>query len=368
MPVVKRLLAALLAPVMALVAAVLITSVVISVSGTSPVDFWQAMLDKPSNRSLVNIVNQSSMIFMSAVAAAIGFRMNLFNIGVEGQYRVASYVAAVFAGAAFVSGWLNVVISLLLAMLAGAAWAAIPAILRVTRGVSEVISTIMLNSIAVFGVGWLLSNYGEKAGDGRRTTPISDDSLLAGWEPFERTDGKIWSLTVLAVLVGVTYWFVVNRTRFGFDLRATGQSETAAVASGISVKKMIVVSMMLSGATAGLIWLPSLFAESASGHYFSSSTFQVQLGFTGIAVALLGRNKAVGMVFGALLFAFLSVQASALEFAGLDVSKNVVMVIQGVVVLTIVISYEVVGRWRTAAEQRAVTAALQSPSKQEVTA
>jgi len=364
-----KLVSGVLAPVLALVAAILITSGVVLFVGASPIDFWEVMLSWPSNRNVLTVLNQASMIFLSATAAAIGFRMNLFNIGVEGQYRVASYVAAVFAGGAFLPGALNVIASILLAMAAGAAWAAIPAILKVTRGVSEVISTIMLNAIAVFLVGYLLSNYGQRAGDGRRTTPLEDDSRLGGFALFEDKDGSLWTLSLLAIVVGFAFWFVINRTRFGFDLRATGMNESAAVASGVSVKKMVVTAMMASGAVAGLIWLPNLFAETASGHYFSSSVFQPNLGFTGIAVALLGRNNAIGMGLGALLFAFLGVQSTQLEFAGVDVSNDVVLVTQGVIVLTIVIAYEIVGRWRTASEQRSVRAALDARTdKVEVTA
>ncbi|PUA81862.1 ABC transporter permease [Nocardioides currus] len=364
-----KLVSGVLAPVMALLAAIVITSGVVVFVGASPVDFWEVMLSWPSNRNVLTVLNQASMIFLSGTAAAIGFRMNLFNIGVEGQYRVASYVAAVFAGGAFLPGALNIVASIVLAMLAGAAWAAIPAVLKVTRGVSEVISTIMLNAIAVFLTGYLLSNYGEKAADTRRTTPLEDSTMLGGFKLFEDKDGAVWTLSLLAVVVGFLFWFIINRTRFGFDLRATGMNESAAVASGVSVKRMVVTAMMLSGAVAGLIWLPNLFAETASGNYFSSSVFQSGLGFTGIAVALLGRNNPVGIALGSLLFAFLGVQSTQLEFAGVDVSNDVVLVTQGVIVLTIVIAYEVVGRWRAAADQRAVRAALDAnANKQEVAA
>lgn len=364
----RRIAFALAAPVIALVTAVVITSIVVALVGVDPVAFWEVMLQWPSDRNLVNIANQTSMIFLAAVAAAIGFRMNLFNIGVEGQYKVASYAAALVAGAALVPGKWNVALAIVVAMLVGALWAAVPAILRVTRGVSEVISTIMLNAVATFLVGYLLNNYGERAGDGRRTTPIDDASTVGGFTPFADRDGQVWGLVAIAVVVGLLFWLVVNHTRFGFDLRATGQNESAAVASGVSVKKMIVVSMMLSGAVAGLIWLPALFASSAAGNYFSTGVFQAGLGFTGIAVALLGRNTAFGMALGALLFAFLGAQASALEFSGVDVSNSIVVVTQGVIVLAVVVSYEVVGRLRAAAEQRAVTAALKAPAKQEVAA
>ena len=106
---------------------------------------------------------------------------------------------------------------------------------------------------------------------------------------------------MLAAAVGIGYWFLLNRTRFGFDLRATGPSEPAAVASGVNVKKMVVYAMLLSGAVAGLVGMPQLLGSS----YTYSLDFPTGLGFTGIAIALLGRNSPIGIAFGALLWAFL---------------------------------------------------------------
>ncbi len=140
-----------MAPVAALLVATIITSLVIELSGEPAADFWGVIFSKPpsGSRVMVNIINQTSMIYISALAAAIGFRMNLFNIGVEGQYTIASYCAAAVAGAAIFPGLLNVLIPLLIAIAVGAIWAGIAGVLKVTRGVSEVISTIMLNSIAI---------------------------------------------------------------------------------------------------------------------------------------------------------------------------------------------------------------------------
>ncbi|MDX6324114.1 MAG: ral nucleoside transport system permease protein [Nocardioidaceae bacterium] len=351
MTTLKNIGYAVLAPVIALLVSMIVTSLVIAAVGGPPVDFWRAVLSWPEPRIIINILNQASMIFLSGIAAAIGFRMNLFNIGVEGQYRMGSYVAATFAGAALLPGPLNVLVAVLLAMVTGALWAGIAAVLKVTRGVSEVISTIMLNAIAVFVAGYLVERYGQKAGDGRRTTPLAGSSRVTGFSPFAERDGAVWALALIAVVVGVLFWFIINRTRFGFDLRATGMSESAAVASGVQVRRMVVTAMMLSGAVAGLIWLPNLFDRSSPG-YYSDAVFQAQLGFTGIAVALLGRNRAAGIAVGALLFAFLNEQSTQLEFAQVDVSKDIVSVTQGIIVLAIVVAYEVVRRSRVRLEQR----------------
>lgn len=347
-----------LAPVVAALIAIVVTSAVVAISGDGIGPFWEVMLSAPSNRDWVAIVNQTSMLFLSGVAAAIGFRMNLFNIGVEGQYTLAAWAAASFAGAALLPGTLNIWASLVLAMAVGSIWAGIAAVLKVTRGVSEVISTIMLNSIGIGLVGWMLNTRGERAGDGRRTTPIPDSSKLLGIQPFEARDGEIWALAVIAVVVGVAMSLVINRTRFGFDLRAAGANQPAAVASGVRVNRMIVIAMMLSGAVAGLIWMPALFG----GADYYGSTFQPLLGFTGIAVALLGRNRPLGIAIGAALFAWLSVQANPLE-AQAGISPSIVNVTQGVVVLSVVIAYEAARRWRAAAERRALAAALAKPTE-----
>ena len=355
MTALKRVGAALVAPLVAVIAAMIITSVVVALSGSSALEFWQIILEPPASRVYVNIVNQSSMIFLSALAAAVGFRMNLFNIGVEGQYQVASYTAAVFVGAAILPGVLNIFAGLVVAIVAGALWAGIAGLLKVTRGVSEVISTIMLNAIGATLVGYFLLTYGERAGNSRRTANIPESSHVPGWFPFEERDGSVWGLVLLALVAGFAFTFVLNRTRFGFDLRATGMSETAAVASGVKVNRMIVVAMMISGGVAGLIWMPAFFGAA----YNYGTTFQAGLGFTGIAVALLGRNRPLGIFFGALLFAFLNEQSNRLTLQS-DISQNVVQITQGVIVLAVVVAYEVVRRRQAAAEQRAVTQRLQA--------
>jgi general nucleoside transport system permease protein len=360
----RRVGFALLAPVIAVVIAMLATSVVIVLTtDTSGVgDFWRIIFSKPENRITINIINQSGMIYLSAVAAAIGFRMGLFNIGIEGQYTLASYVAATFAGAAFLPGFLNVLATLVLAMVVGALWAGIAGILRTTRGVSEVISTIMLNAIAGILVGYLLDRYGIHGGNSVRTTTIPTSSQVPGWNALGADAGPIWGLTLLAVLVGIGFWVLLNRTRFGFDLRATGASQTAAVASGIKVNRMVLAAMLLSGAIAGLIWMPAFFGAA----YTYGTTFQAGLGFTGIAVALLGRNQPVGMVFGAVLFAFLTAQSNSLTLLT-DISASVVQITQGVAVLAVVIAYELVRRYRIRIEQRAVAQAPR-PTGAEVAA
>ena len=356
MNTVRRAVLALAAPVLALVVAGVLTSLVLLSVGDSAGAFWDTMLTWPENRSLVNIINEASVLYLSGLAAAIGFRMNLFNIGVEGQYRIATFAAAVFAAQAFLPGVLNTIATIVVAMAAGAVWAGIPALLRVTRGVSEVIGTIMLNAIAVSLTAYLLRQAGSREGQTIVTDTIPKSTWIPGI-PVGDSVTPIYGLAVIAVVAGAAYWVLLNRTRFGFDLRATGGSETAAVASGVDVKRMVVYSMLLSGAVAGLIGMPNLFGVS---HNYGS-TIQTGIGFAGIAVALLGRNNPLGIAAGALIFAYLNEQANPLGILA-GISPEIIAVTQGVVVLCVVIAYEVVRRYRNRLEQRSVAEALEAGS------
>ncbi|MFC6072649.1 ABC transporter permease, partial [Microbispora bryophytorum] len=257
-----------------------------------------------------------------------------------------------------VPGVLNIVLVVVVAVIVGALWAAIAGLLRVYRGVSEVISTIMLNAIATGLGSWLVSeHFGVLTGNDLGTRPIPDDAHMPGIPLIAGTPVLVNGFIVVAVVLGVAYWVVLNRTRFGFELRATGKSESAAVASGVSVKKMIVVTMVMSGAVAGLIGMPELLGAS----YKYSNNFPAGLGFTGIAIALLGRNNPVGMAVGALLWSFLDNSSNQLQL--LDISKEIVQIMQGVVVLSVIIAYELVHRYRIVAEQRRVSRELAAPQE-----
>lgn len=350
----RRLLIPLAGPVLALVVAAIIASLVLLGTGDDVAGFWSVMLSVPEHRNLVNIANQTAILYLSGVAAAIGFRMNLFNIGVEGQYRLAGFAAGAVAGQAWLPGPLNAVGAIVVAMVTGALWAGIAGLLRVTRGVSEVISTIMLNAIAGSLIGFFIKKIGTNNGNATNTKSMPESSHIGTITIFGDSPNKLYGLSLLAIVVGIGFWVLLNRTRFGFDLRAAGASESAAVASGVNVKKMIVISMLLSGAVAALIGLPVMFSDS----YNYGSSFQTGLGFTGIAVALLGRNNPVGIAFGALIFAFLSEQATLLNILA-GISPDIISVTQGVIVLAVVIAYEVVRRYNVRLEQAQVAAQLE---------
>ncbi|WP_018565037.1 ABC transporter permease [Streptomyces sp. PsTaAH-124] len=369
----ERVLLAVAGPVIALVAAIVLTSVVLIASGKNPIEPYTLMLQQvPYSDVQVLIINQASLYYIAAIAVALGFRMNLFNIGVDGQYRLAAMMTAVVGAHLALPSFLQIPVLLLVGMLTGAFWAGIAGVLKVTRGVSEVVATIMLNSIATSLIGYLTLNsvWGVQVGN-NSTTGIMKKS---GWMPgidLGSDVGEIYGLVFLAIVIGIAYWAVLNRTRFGFDLRATGASESAAAASGVSAKRMVLISMLISGAIAGLSGLPLLLGDS---HTYSLS-FPAGLGFTAIGIALLGRNHPGGIALAALLWAFLDKASPALDYATpVAYEKEIATIMQGLIVFAVVISYEAVRQWGLRRQQKqvglelAVAAAQNNSEKKEVAA
>jgi simple sugar transport system permease protein len=229
-------------------------------------------------------------------------------------------------------------------MAVGSIWAGIVAVLKVTRGVSEVISSIMLNFVALGTASFLLT--GPLRGSAEGAAIVTTKDLPASGQ-FPGLNGvfdllglaqprsPLFGFLIVAIVVGVAVAVLLKRTRFGFDLRATGLSASAATASGVDARAMVLKAMLISGAIAGLIGLPDMLGRT---HHYGTE-FTAGLGFLGIAVALLGRNSPVGIAFAALLFAFLDRAAVPLQFA--DIPASVVTIIQGTIVLSVVIANEI---------------------------
>ena len=339
-------------PVLALVSSFVLTALVLLATGLDPIEPIRLMVENAGYSDVqVLIVNQTGIYYLASLAVAIGFRMNLFNIGVDGQYRLAAMLSAVVGASVELPGPLHILLIVLVAMATGAFWAGIAGILKTTRGVSEVVSTIMLNAITTSLVAWLIlpKNFGvQPAGSNNLTTGEIAES---GWFPgidMGEGNGVIYGFTFVALALGVVYWFVLNRTRFGFDLRATGASESAAQASGVDAKKMILTAMLISGGLAGLSGMPTLLGET---HTYSLD-FPVGVGFTAIAIALLGRNHPVGIFFAALLFAFLEKASGLLDTQGYP--KEITEIMKGIIVIAVVVSYELVRQYGLRRQQQKV--------------
>lgn len=356
---VERALLAVAAPALALAFSVALVGVVLVAAGASPVEILPPVLEfSTSANSTVVVVNKAATYYLAGLAAAVGFKMLLFNIGIDGQYRLAVFVAAVVGARLTLPPVLHVLSIILVAMVVGAAWASIAGLLKVRRGVSEVISTIMLNAIATGLIAYWLTPgrlaVRVEGSNNVRTAPIPE----SGWiPPLRLGQHEVFGFVPIVVLLGVAYWLLLTRTRFGFELRASGLSARAAAVSGVDSRRMIVITMLMSGALAGLVGIPQLLGSS----YQYGLDFPAGFGFTGLAIALLGRNHPLGVAFGALLWAWLERSAQMLDLLG--VSREVVTIMQAVIVLAVVVAWELVRRYGVRRQQRYVGQAERSAAR-----
>ena len=282
----------------------------------------------------------TTTLILTGFAVSFAFKCGLFNIGGQGQYIVGAFVSAwVGASWANMSSGLHIVITIVLAAVAGAAWAAIAGFLKATVGVHEVISTIMLNWIAIWITQALVGQGGQLQNSVDKSVPTSSDIVQKAHLPVFWGDPVLQGLHVgffIALAAPVVYWIILNRTTLGYEVRATGFNPEAARYGGISVKRSYVLAMAISGTFAGLAG-----AIDILGWQFRLGVLDIQvsqIGFIGIAVALLGRNSAIGVPLAALLFGALLQGTSTRNPAIQDVIKpelagNLTLIIQGLVLL-----------------------------------
>jgi simple sugar transport system permease protein len=332
------LLTVVLASVAVAVAGVL-AAVVLVLTGADAFEVGRRTLEYGTTpRSAVAVVDRAVPYYLAGVAAAVAFRAGLFNIGIDGQYRLAVLAAA--GGAPDPPPPpLHLALMVVVAMFVGAGWAAIAGLLAAYRGVSVVIGTIMLNAIATGLIAWLLdpARLGVRVAGSNNlsTAPIAE----SGWLPALPTPlGDLNGGLLGAIAVGAGTWLLLGRTRYGFDLRALGASVRVARVSGVDVPRTIVTTMIVSGAIAGLVGLPGLLGQT---HAYGLD-FPAGLGWTGISIAILGRNHPVGIAIGALLWAWLERSAQILDL--MSVSREVVTMLQAVIVIAVVVAWELARR------------------------
>ena len=279
----------------------------------------------------------TNLIF-TGLAVAVAFHAGLFNIGGEGQ----AYIGGLGVGLVALSFdqslsiWLLVPIAGLGGGLFGAAWALIPAWLQAYRGSHVVITTIMFNFLAASLMVYLMVNVLIKPGQ------MSPESRSFAEEVWPATMQEVFASIGIeisrsplnisffwALIACVLVWLLIWRTRWGYAIRTVGQNEKAAIYAGIEPKRVIVFSMVISGALAGFVGLNEILGV----HHRLLLDFTAGYGFTGIAVALMGRNHPVGILLASLLFGGLYQGGTELDFEMEAITRDLVLVIQGLVIL-----------------------------------
>lgn len=363
----ERIWRASLAPLIAAVAAIVISSIALVISGNDPVEAFREMWKTvDSTQSVVIIINVAVPYYISGVAVAIGFKMNLFNIGSNGQYLLAALIAGWAGAEVSLPPLLHVPFVFLVAITVGGTWALFAAILNVTRNVNVVVSTIMLNYIAIGVSAFLLAELFRDESTGglvAQTKPMPASAQLPALNPlFEffgfhfPTNVELFGFLPFAIVLGIAYHVLLNRSLFGYELRLSGMNPAAALAAGVNPKRMVLITLFMSGAVAGMIGLPFLLSDPSFLKY--GEAFPSALGFTGLGLALLGRNSPVGIAAAAIVWA--TIERATQRLGPIGVPPEIGRILQGSFLLSAVIAYEVVRRRNDAA---AVAAAARATTE-----
>jgi ABC-type uncharacterized transport system permease subunit len=355
-------------PLLTALLAFLVGGLVVLATGKDPIETYKAIFDgtglnwffpwiSSDDRTIAALNLQQTLIattplILTGLAVAFAFRCGLFNIGGQGQYLVGSYVA-MWIGISFESmpSVLHIVLCMIGACAAGAVWGGIAGLLKAATGANEVITTIMLNWIALWVGVWLVNVGGPLQNDTQKSVPVSNDIVEGAKLPVWWGDPELQGLHIglfIALAMLLVFWVLLNRTVTGYEVRAVGFNPDAAQAAGISVSRNYILVMAVCGLFAGLAGSLDLL-----GWQFRVARNDIeisQVGFLGIAVALLGRNTAIGTLFSALLFGALITGTSVRNLDPTvfppELATALTSIIQGLIVLFVSADILVVYLWR----------------------
>ena len=323
-------------PLLAIISAFVVGAIIVALIGDDPIYTYRLLIGSALSwpDGIGYTLFYATPLIFTGLAVAVAFRCGLLNIGAEGQLTIAAFATA-WVGIEFahLPAWVLVPLGCIVAVASGAMWGAIPGVLKARFGSHEVINTIMMNFIAAGVASALTQSYFKERGD-----PILETLPIAGQAHIPRMGQLVPGLPVrlplnsafiVALIICALVYVFLWRTKWGYEIRATGENPSAAEYGGISIKTQIVIAMAVSGGLAGLVAVN----EVLGYRYRYYQSFSANYGFTGIAVALLGRNHPVGVLLAALFFGALTRGGLFVDIFTERVSKDLVLVLQALIIL-----------------------------------
>lgn len=323
----------------AIVVGFVVGAILLACIGINPATAYAKLIEgvfsKP--KYIVWTIVYATPLVFTGLSVAFSFKTGVFNIGAEGQFVVGALAAAVVSIGLDLPGIIHPIVCALAAMLAGAAWGAMVAWLRVKKGINEVLSFIMFNWLAFYLSNYMVNTDFLHSEDGVEATKnMSTSSLILLPDAvldFLGCKSANWGI-LWAIVVAIIVWFIIKRTTLGFQLRAVGFNKSAAEYAGISSNAAVMKAMAISGALAGLGGMVQLMGNSMR---ISQFTGQEGFGFQGITVALMASSNPIGCIFTALFYGAMKYGGSKLSLIGAP--SEVIDIIMGVIVLFIAVSH-----------------------------
>ncbi len=334
----KNLIIEILIPIFAVLLSLIISDILIIIYKQSPLKVYKILIEGTilNPYGIGQVLFKTTPLIFTGLAVAFAFHAGLFNIGCEGQLYVGAFTTAIVA--AYLPQFTPPLIAILLAIIAGFIAGFIPGYLKAKTGAHEVINTIMLNFIIMAIVNYLVIRF-FKVPETIHTYPIINNAKIP--RLFEYTSffkGSAANLSFfIALLACFIIYIILWKTKFGYEVRATGYNPKAAETAGINIKKIVILAMSISGGLAGLVGINFVLGYK----YYFEEGFSSGIGFMGIAVALLGRNHPLGVFIAALFFGILSQGGLVINAI---VPKELVDILQAVVIISVVASSSEVRR------------------------
>ncbi len=292
----------LLVSLISVLVGILIGGLVMLLTGYNPIIAFSSLINATvgSLTSTGNWLAYSAPLILTGLSVGFAYKTGLFNIGAEGQFLVASFTATYLGATLNLPPVIHVLVAITGGTLVAIIWALIPGLLKAFYGVSEVVVTIMLNWIALYYTNYLINDFFHSSDIVSKTPPIQASASLQApflQNIFPASNANLgFIFVILAVFV---YWFILNRTTFGYEIKAVGSAPDAAKYAGIKTKSRIIWTMVIAGAFAGLAG--TIYSLGNVTYLTQISAFR-NFGFDGIAVAMLGQISAVGIFLSGLLF------------------------------------------------------------------
>ncbi len=332
----------LLIPLLSVITAVLVGSILILLNGRDPITAFEGLFEGAflEPRGLLATFRNMTPLVLSGLAVAFAFKSGLFNIGVQGQLIMGSVVAAwIGFSVKGLPPLLHISLAILASMVAGGLWAAIAGALKAYADAHEVITTIMLNYIAASFAGWLISTGSDGSKPGPLASPEAVKDAIAKTPeilPSARLpvvyavppNFDLHAGIFIAIIASIVIMFLLYRTTFGFQLRMTGFSPSAAEYAGVNVKLITILTMFVAGCLAGLAGG----IQTLGVNHGYEGNQSLGLGFDGITVAFLAGNNPIGVNFSAFLFGAMDAGTTRMALTA-NVAKELIQVIQALILM-----------------------------------
>lgn len=314
----------ILVPIISVLLALVVGGIVIACLGKNPIQGYALLFSGSlgtTQKFASSLVSACPLIF-TALAAAFAYRCGVFNLGGEGQFIMGAVSAIVFLLVTGIEGIAGTVLAILVGTVVGALWAALPGIMKITRGLNEMITSIMLNYVATLFMGFIYTNAFRDGGN-PQTPSVADSVMLAKIPGF-----RIHTGVILAIVLSLVVAYVISKTSFGFKIRAVGLNPLASKVNGFNVKFLVVAAFIISGAIAGMGGAVELLGKQ----YRLMSGFGSGFGFDGVAIALIAQLNPLAYLLVAIFFGALTTGASSMQ-VGIMVPTAIVEIIRALIII-----------------------------------